>query len=306
MSEIDFHYEDVPPQLWLDELREFNIPQVWNVQLNNTQRTNLSKRGLDQLKNWRTSLRDQIKKIEGRYDSSNKEAKEQILAPYQLLDSLGHDLNDKLRDLESRISAGRAVPQGFEFGDRIFGDLKSKRWHFGERDDERLWEDFLSTENRLRLMSKEYKRQAMGLKNASDRVKEQQSDLENLVAEYRKQSGFLQLGVRLFIVLLTVIFCIVLGVVALVIGLPLEGAVTNNIFAGIMLGISVIGAVVAIVLARRRRAAVAVLQADITEMRASLKQLKQEARRQKQLFFPTQETYTQVKADYEVLKASFE
>lgn len=301
-----FHYEDVPPQLWLDELQEFNIPHVWDVQLNKTQRENLSKKAVDQLKNWRSSLRDQMKKIEGRYDSSNQEAMAQLIAPYKLLDKLGHDLNANLRDLQSRMSSGRAVPQGFEIGERIFGDFKSKRWHLGTREEERLWEDFLATESRYWSMGKEYKRQATGLKNAAHRVKEQQADLEKLVTEYRKRSGFLQLGIRLFIVLLTVVFCLVLGAVAVTIGLPLEGAVTNTVFAGIMFGLSVIGAIVAIVLARRRRASVDVLKEDIIAMRATLKQLKQEARRQKQLFFPTEETFRQVQADYKVLKASFE
>lgn len=301
-----FHHEDVPPQLWLDELHEFNIPHVWDVQLNKTQRENLSKRALDQLKNWRTSLRDQMKKIEGRYDSSNQERMAQIIAPYKLLDQLGHDLNANLRDLQSRVSSGRAVPQGFEIGERIFGDFKSKRWHLGSREDERLWEDFLATESRYWSMGKEYKRQATGLKNASQRVQEQQADLEKLVADYKKRSGFMQLGLRLFIVLLVVIFCLALGISAFTVGLPIEGRITNTMFAGIMLGLSVVGAIVAIVLARRRRASVAVLKQDIIAMRATLKELKQEARRQKQLFFPTQETFKQVQADYKVLKAAFE
>ena len=301
-----FHHEDVPPQLWLDELHEFNIPHVWDVQLNKTQRENLSKRALDQLKNWRSSLRDQMKKIEGRYDSSNQERMAQIIAPYKLLDQLGHDLNANLRDLQSRVSSGRAVPQGFEIGERIFGDFKSKRWHLGSREDERLWEDFLATESRYWSMGKEYKRQATGLKNASQRVQEQQADLEKLVADYKKRSGFMQLGLRLFIVLLVVIFCLALGISAFTVGLPIEGRITNTMFAGIMLGLSVVGAIVAIVLARRRRASVAVLKEDIIAMRATLKELKQEARRQKQLFFPTQETFKQVQADYKVLKAAFE
>ena len=301
-----FHHEDVPPQLWLDELHEFNIPHVWDVQLNKTQRENLSKRALDQLKNWRSSLRDQMKKIEGRYDSSNQERMAQIIAPYKLLDQLGHDLNANLRDLQSRVSSGRAVPQGFEIGERIFGDFKSKRWHLGSREDERLWEDFLATESRYWSMGKEYKRQATGLKNASQRVQEQQADLEKLVADYKKRSGFMQLGLRLFIVLLVVIFCLALGISAFTVGLPIEGRITNTMFAGIMLGLSVVGAIVAIVLARRRRASVAVLKQDIIAMRATLKELKQEARRQKQLFFPTQETFKQVQADYKVLKAAFE
>ncbi len=301
-----FHHEDVPPQLWLDELHEFNIPHVWDVQLNKTQRENLSKRALDQLKNWRSSLRDQMKKIEGRYDSSNQERMAQIIAPYKLLDQLGHDLNANLRDLQSRVSSGRAVPQGFEIGERIFGDFKSKRWHLGSREDERLWEDFLATESRYWSMGKEYKRQATGLKNASQRVQEQQADLEKLVADYKKRSGFMQLGLRLFIVLLVVIFCLALGISAFTVGLPIKGRITNTMFAGIMLGLSVVGAIVAIVLARRRRASVAVLKQDIIAMRATLKELKQEARRQKQLFFPTQETFKQVQADYKVLKAAFE
>ncbi|GAB5490569.1 MAG: hypothetical protein Phog2KO_07840 [Phototrophicaceae bacterium] len=305
METTGFHYEDVPPQIWLDELHEFNIPRIWNIELDKTQRTNLSNRALDTLKQWRLNLRDQMKKIESRYDSSNRDKMKQMLAPYKLLDTLGADLNSQLRDLQSRLSSGRAIPQGFEIGERIFGDVATQRWHLGDFEDEALWDDFMATESRYKSIRREYKRQGMGLKNARQRVKEQQSELATLEADYKARSGFLQIGLRLFIVMIVVLLCLAIGIGAIVSGLPFESNASDTAIGAIFLVISVVGAMIAIVLMRRRRQSILLLEEEVVMMRTTLQSSKQEARRQKQLFFPTEDTFKQVQQDYAVLKKAF-
>lgn len=306
METTNFHYEDIPPQIWLDNLHQYNIPSIWDVQLDNIQRTNLSNRASDNLKEWRTNLREQMKNIQSRYDSSKKDKMRNMLAPYQLLDNLGSDLNSQLRDLKTRLSAGRAIPEGFAIGERIFGDLATRRWHFGEPEDERLWKDFLSTEKRYKTLRKEYKQQVMGLKNAAQRVKEQKKDLIQIEANYKARSGFLQIGLRLFIVLLSVVLSLAIGIVTFIYGLPFESPAPDTSIAVIFVCISVIGAVMAVVLMRRRRQSLVILEEDIATMKLNLQNTKQDARRQKQLFFPTEDTFKEIYEDYKIMKKAFE
>lgn len=303
--DVGFHYEDVPPQQWLDELHRFDIPGLFDIQLNNTQRTNLTARAKDQLQNWRNGLRDQIKKIEGRYDKDKQAAKERTLAPYLLLEQLGNDLNNRVRDLEKRIAAGRAVPQRFEFGTIIFGDMATKRWHLGHREDEKRWDDFMATERRFKSMTEEYRRQSQGLKNANQRVREYQEELRAIVDQYKLQNGCLYLGIKLITVLLLAALGLLVGAVAFFADFQLVPTLSNQAFGGTMLVISVIAAITAVIFARRRRARIAALKADIVSMRATLKELKDEALRHKKLFYPTQQTYKEVRQDYKILNETF-
>ena len=161
-----FHHEDVPPQNWLDELHSFNIPAAWDIQISDAQRRNLANRAQEQLNGWRVALREQVKKIEARYDASNRDIMKKMLAPYRMLDELGTDLHTQLRDLMDRVKNGRAIPQQFEFGSRIFGDLETERWKLGERPDEQRWRDFITVERRYMSLTKEFKTQSRGYDNA--------------------------------------------------------------------------------------------------------------------------------------------
>lgn len=303
--EPGFHHEDVPPRQWLDELHSFDIPRAWDIELSNDQRANLAKRAQTNLNGWRTGLREQMKRIERRMGKTDPEGMEKVLAAYQKLDGLGSDLNDQVLDLANRIKAGRAIPEGFEFGTRIFGDMASKRWLFGEQDDEERWRDFLAVERRYLSINKEYKSQSRAYDNAKQRYKECQADIKTLDAEYKKRTGFMQLGLRLLIVFIAVMFALVLGGVALLIELPLDGPISSQVFGGIMLVISVVGAIIAFTLARRRRKAILQLEQDIADMHLTIENVKEEVRKQKQYLLPTRETLKEVKQDYEILKETF-
>ncbi len=271
-----FHHEDVPPQNWLDELHSFNIPAAWDIQISDAQRRNLANRAQEQLNDWRVALREQVKKIEARYDASNRDVMKKMLTPYRMLDELGTDLHTQLRDLMDRVKNGRAIPQQFEFGSRIFGDLETERWKLGERPDEQRWRDFMTVERRYMSLTKEFKTQSRGYDNAKKGVTEAQADLEKLTASYQKKKGFLQIGLRLFIVILTTVFCLVLGAAFLLIELP-PVAIANEIFAGIMLIFAVIAAIAAIMIARRQR----------------------------QYLLPTRETIKEVQAEYQAMRKTF-
>jgi hypothetical protein len=104
-----------------------------------------------------------------------------------------------------------------------------------------------------------------------------------------------------------VIFCLVLGGFVFVHNAPiLEGGISNQAFGLTMMILGLIGAIVGIVLARRRRRAIAILEEDIATRKQNLARLKKEALRQKKLFYPTQQTYKEIGREYKQMKASFE
>jgi hypothetical protein len=301
-----FHFEDRPPQLWLDELYNFQVPRIWDVKLNDTQRSNLIIRAKQQLKDWRIALRDQIKKIEARYTKDQLQESRLMVAPYRKLDDLAIELIDAIADLESKLAANRPIPEGFELGERIFGSLPTGRWFFGSLKDSKRWEEFEKLERRYKGLHQEYQNMGQEMKVAFARVKDQQQELGKVSKRYKKLTGFLQLGLRLFIVILAVIFCLVVG--GLVFGLQeplIEGGISNQAFGGIMLILGVIGVMIAIVLARRRRRAIVLLEEDISTMKQGLERSKKEALRQKRLFYPTQQTYQEISREYKTMRQTF-
>jgi hypothetical protein len=138
-------------------------------------------------------------------------------------------------------------------------------------------------------------------------VKDEQNELGKATKRYKRLTGFLQLGLRLLIVMIVVVFSLVLGGFVFVHeGQILQGGISNQAFGGTMLLIGLIGAMIAIVLARRRRRAIAALEEDIKIMKQNLGRTKKEALRQKKLFFPTETTFKEISREYKKMKASFE
>lgn len=300
-----FHYEDVPPQNWLDELHSLNIPRAWDVQINNTQRQNLIRRGKEQLKSWQISLREQIKKIRNRYDASNRDTMEQMLQPYQLLDNLGTDLHSQLGELEQEVKAGKAIPEGFEFGSRIFGDLQTKRWQLGERDDEGRWQDFLKVERRYRSIESEYEEQSQVYKNTKQLAQETQDELKILTKKYDRETGLSHIGLRLLIVVSLAWFTLVLAFVAMMVDAPLGARFANEVVAAIMMILAVVSSIAAVILARRRRQAINTLGEDVSQLQNRVRKLRQKTKHEKQHLLPTRQTLKEVYKDYKVLKSTF-
>lgn len=305
---LEFHYEDRPPQQWLDELYNMQIPRLWDIKLNDTQRGNLMTRAKQQIKDWRAALREQIKKIEARYPQKEQsEEKRLMTAPYQKLDALCVEIIDALADLEVKLAAKRPIPEGFELGDRIFGSLDTGRWYFGGLRDLKRYEEFEKLERRYLGLRREYGNLGQEVKVAYDRANDQQRELKKTQKQYRQLKGFWQLGLRVLIVIIVVVFSLVLGGFVFVYDKRLlEDGMSNQTFGIVMMLIGVIGAVVAIVLARRRRRAIANLEEDINTMKASLTRLKKEALRQKKLFYPTETTFKEISIEYKKMKQTFE
>lgn len=302
---LEFHYGDTIPQIWLDELQELNIPGLWNPNLRAQQRENLIQRAQQELKKWRVALRDQMDTIKMRYGDENKSEMRLMLEPYGTLDSLGGSLNQQMKDLAAKMKAGRALPLGFEIGTQIFGSLDTGRWHLGDHEERKLWDEFESVERRYLNIKEEYDQQSGEYKLTAGRVKEHQADIKKLGNEYKARTGFMQLGIRLFVIFITAGISMILGIMAFVMKPFQGGAISNEAFGGIMLILSLVGVMIAIVLSRRRRERIAELREEILTLKRDAKTLKQEAQRLKKSLYPTHQTFKEITVQYKELRAAF-
>ncbi|MEL6405058.1 MAG: hypothetical protein AAFR81_11875 [Chloroflexota bacterium] len=300
-----FYYDDDPPQVWLDDLHDMNIPGLWNIQLTNAQRINLIARVKNDLNEWRKHLRSDIDIMKGRFGHDKMDEMERIVTPYQLLDTLAGDLSKQVRELEDRAKKGKAIPEGFMFGDRIFGDMKTKRWHLGSRADEDRWDDFMSVERRYQMIGKEYQQQGRVVKNAAQRVKEQQVENKRIMAELNKRRSTTLMALQVsFALLAAIITGIIAGMSFLTDTVFVEG-VSGEAFGALMLVVTIAAVGTAVVLVRRRQTAIKQLSQDITDGRIMAKRLKEAYDTEKRNFFPTQQTFKEISQEYKQLKASF-
>lgn len=302
---LEFHYGDTMPQVWLDELHGFNIPNLWDPNLRAQQRENLMQRAQQELKKWRVALRDQIDTIKMRYGDENKDELRLMIEPYRMLDSLGNDLSKQMRDLASKMKAGRALPVGFAIGALIFGSLDTGRWHLGDLEEQNLWKEFESVERRYLNIKAEYDQQSGDYKMTAGRVKEHQTDIKKLNNEYKARTGFMQLGLRLFIIFIVAGISLILGIMAFTMKPFQGGVVSNEAFGGIMLILGLVGVMIAIVLSRRRRERIKELREEILTLKRDAKTLNQEAKRLKKGLYPTHQTFKEISIQYKELRAAF-
>lgn len=300
-----FYYDDDPPQVWLDDLHAMNIPALWDIQLNNEQRVNLLARAKSELTEWRKHLRSDIDIMKGRFGHDKIDEMERIVTPYQLLDSLAGDLGKQMQDLEKRVKKSNAIPEGFMFGERIFGDMKSKRWHLGTRADEDRWDEFMSIERRYQMVGKEYQQQAKVLKNAAQRIKEQQANNKRMLAELNKQKSTTRITIKVLVALVAAGIAGTLAGMSLLNDTVLVATLSAQVYEALLAVVAVAAIITAIVLVRRRRSAIQQLSAEVSAGRAMSKRLKEAYNAEKRNFYPTQQTFKEVSGIYKELKATF-
>ena len=302
---LEFHFEDRLPQDWLNDLQSISIDKLWNPQLNMQQRMNLMERARQELKIWRLGLRDQLETIKMRYGDSNSKEMNLMLSPYQTLDDLGTKLHNAMKELESKMKEGRALPLGVTIGDYIFGSLHSGRWYFGDIDEMRLYEEFEGLERRYLSIKAEYEAQSSEYKLVAGRVKDHQADIKKLTNEYNARKGFRQIALRLLVVFIIALLSLGLGALGFTIK-PYDGmAMSNEAFGGMMLIIGLVGVMIAIVLTRRRRRRIEELREEILGLKSDEKTLRREAQRLKKGLIPTQHTFKQVRKQYKEYSAAF-
>ncbi|MDQ7025236.1 MAG: hypothetical protein Q9P01_12735 [Anaerolineae bacterium] len=302
---LEFHFTDTPPQGYLDELHSLDVPKLYDPLLSKQQRGNLMVLIKKRLNDWHKKIRTQLKAIEGRYDSSNRDKARLIAAPYKTLEDLGNDLSTAVIELERSMRAGRVVPQGFSFGTHIFGELQRGEWHLGDSDDVYLWEDYTTLRRRMEAVGSEYKPLLENVKVSKARVKQQQNDIKAMMASYKRRKSPLNIIIRLLPVLLVVIFTLTMALYTLGSDEALAEALSNQAIGSILLLVATVAAILMIVLVRRRTRHLKELKENITQGKHFLQDLKGAYKQARIDYYPTDKLYKELRAEYKILKASF-
>jgi hypothetical protein len=302
---IDFHFTDTPPQVYLDELHSIDVPKLYDPLLSKQQRGNLMVLIRKRLNDWQKKVQTQIQSINGRYDSNNRDKATLLMAPYQTLSNLGKDLDKAINDLEKGMRAGRVVPPGFSFGKQIFGDLERGEWHLGDPQDAKRWGNYLSLRRRMETVGTEYKPLVQNVKIAQARVKQQESDLRQMTKEYNRRRSPLDIILRLFPVLVVTIIALVADWYAFRTPEPLNDAMSNQMIGGTLLVVGTVGAILMIILVRRRSQRIRELQENLHHSKRFLKELKSAFKQARLDYYPTDKLYKELQREYKQLKATF-
>jgi uncharacterized membrane-anchored protein YhcB (DUF1043 family) len=302
---IDFHFTDTPPQVYLDELHSIDVPKLYDPLLSKQQRGNLMVLIRKRLGDWQKKVQTQLQSINGRYDSNNRDKATLLMAPYQTLSNLGKDLDKAITELEKGMRAGRVVPPGFSFGKQIFGDLERGEWHLGESEDAKRWGNYLSLRRRMETIGAEYKPLVQHVKIAQARVKQQENDLRQMTKEYNRRRSPLDIILRVLPVLIVTIIALVAGWYAFRAPEPLNDAMSNQAVGGILLVVGTVGAILMVVLERRRTRHLRELQENLTGSKRFLKDLKVAFKQARLDYYPTDKLYKELQTEYKRLKATF-
>ena len=179
-----YHYEDTPPQLFLDQLHRLETHRLYDPEITNEQRINLIALTRKRLNEWRGNLQNQIKDVKQRYANGDKLEMDIVLGPYKKLDSLGSDIAKALASLEDTIKRGRALPRGFGLGKVIFGAYEIDEWHFGTNEDKQRFDEMVRVQNRLEGVVNDLKPMKRVIGVAHHRAMEQKEDTKILMDKF--------------------------------------------------------------------------------------------------------------------------
>lgn len=302
-----FHFEDTPPQAFLDSLHKIDVPKIYDPALTSEQRANLINLVHKRLKEWQVGLQEQIEKIKKRHGSGKSPDAELQLAPYLKINELGDELKKNIVDLNQNLKAGRVLPKGFQFGTEIFGDFERQEWRFGERADAKRFEEMVKITNRLEHVQDDLKPMTRDLKLTQARVKEQKADAQILMSKYKRRKSPLNLLLIWLVPILVMIACLAVGYIVFNSEIPYvqNDMNLNPIVGGAFLVIGLVASMMLIVLYRRRKRALEELREDIRAIKQLVQEAEKDFKRQRLEYYPVEKLYAQLKGDYQRLRATF-
>jgi hypothetical protein len=299
-----FHHSDTPPQVYLDQLHEMNIPRLYDPGLNESQRSNLLTLSRKRLSDWQTRIVDQTKNVELRYKHIPDHAR-LYAAPYKKLAALGNDLTRALGDLERTVRAGKAVPRGFEFGTKIYGTFDTGEWRLGDAKDAKRWEQMEAIRRRLDLVHNDFEPMKRDMDLALRRAKETKQELKKLHKRHRiLRSKFPFLGM-LVLVIVIVVGTLLGGITILNGSIDIGSGNLTPIFGASMLMVSVVAAVLSFSMVRRRRLEAAHVQLSIADAIEDYRSHKVEAREIRLQLYPVAKLAKQLTKEYKDLRQTF-
>jgi hypothetical protein len=304
MSSTTFHL-DRPPQEYLDELHEIDVPKLYDPALSKEQRMNLIQLTRKRLRHWREGVEARVETIGERYGSDNAEEQRLAQAPYQLLVTLGKQLDTAIDELESMVKKGRIIPEGFVFGDRIFGDAESGEWHLGTRADSERFDELLAVQRRLSQLMEEYRPLIQKMKVIQQRTNEMKNDVRDRMQEYRQKKSAGYIATRLVGLLLLTVLLLAGGAFLSLSDQVVVDAETDRVLGALLVVSGVVFTITMIVIYRRRRQRLNELREDIQAGKQRLRQYKKDFQEQKRHYFPINKLVTELREDYRDLRATF-
>lgn len=302
-----YHYEDTPPQLFLDQLHRLDVPKLYDEALSKEQRLNLIALTRKRLDEWRGSVHNQMKEVQARYAKGDKLEMDIVLGPYKKLTSLGNDIAKEISKLEDTVKRGRALPHGFGIGEQIFGAYEIDEWHYGTGEDRERFEEMLRTQRRLEGVVNDLKPMKRSIEVSHHRAMEQKADTEVIMSEFKRVKSYLRFGITSLIMLGITAGCLFGGYIIFNSEDPYirNDVGLNPIVGGSLLVVGLVATMLLIVLWRRRNRALAKLKMEIKEAQSEYRALKAEAKEKRVEYYPVQKLYKQLKAKYAGLRKSF-
>lgn len=303
-----FSYEDTKPQLFLDDLHQIDVPKLFDSRLSNEQRKNLINLTRKRLSDWMDELQRQITTIKRRTNQDNRDEIKLALAPYLKLEELGKQLTRRVIDLDKQMKQGRVLPKGFAFGTEIFGDWDTGEWRFGDAQEANAFDEMMVIYHRLQdTVKPDYDALSRELKLAQRRLKQQERDLKDLMAQYKRRKSPLNLLAKLVIPFVVMIGVLAAGWVLFNQPTPVvrDAVVYNQIVGGGLLVVGLVAAMMMIVLVRRRRRAIIRIQADGKAAKAHLRELKADFKQIRLEFYPVEELYKDLRMQYKQMRRQF-
>jgi hypothetical protein len=154
-------------------------------------------------------------------------------------------------------------------------------------------------------LGREYKILSQKVKVSQARVKQQQQDLNAMMKKYKWRKSPLNLIIRILPVLLVVIFSLYMGWFTFRSPEPISEDISNQAVGAILLLVGTIGAILMIVLVRRRRRHLDDMKENIVQGKRFLKELQAAFKQARIDYYPTDKVYKELQAEYKILKASF-
>ncbi len=142
-------FNETAPQDYLNDLHAIGIPKLFHPRVKPRDRANgiqIAKKELGRLK---VELQHHRDTLRSKNKSESSEEIKRLLAPYNLLQNLIQQLIDEVKGLEEKLGAGKMLPQGFEFGQYIFGDEDLGEWFIGDEDHYEDWREADDVKQRL-------------------------------------------------------------------------------------------------------------------------------------------------------------
>lgn len=302
-----YHYEDTPPQLFLDQLHRLETHRLYDPEITNEQRLNLIALTRKRLNEWRGNLQNQIKEVKKRYTNDDKLEMDIVLGPYKKLDALGNDITKALASLEDTIKRGRALPRGFGVGEVIFGAYEIDEWHFGTNEDRQRFNEMVKIQNRLEGVVNDLKPMKRAISVAHHRATEQKEDTQILIDKYNRIKSWVRFLITAVILLGITAGMLYGGYIIFNSTAPYirDDASLNPILGGVLLVMGAVSTILLIVLWRRRNRAIAALKADIQYAQNEYRALKAEAKEKRKEYYPVEQLYKQLKKKYAGLRKSF-